>query len=273
MGAEHIEFKLWKPVGDELIFTCDVRSEADIYDAVTIWHETMSAYKNNHLDDTQLGVKGGAFIATFPGPDSQSTIPRDPASETSGRDVVVLNQEAIEAPPAHQRYLYDYFGPSIDTGFRVISKCTERYMTLSLEVAYAISLLHFDKGARGESRDVSNLMLLESLGLKGVWGGRTYPLFALDLEADSAIAAAFRQFSPWQYDTAAIHDLCKALYSDVAWPFKLHLPDSTTGLFSQVQPDPLAQYLANASIASEGAETLATEPPGAQQLKEDPPLG
>lgn len=273
LDSDHLSFSLWKPVGDELLFTCDVRDELQIFDAVTTWHTTMRAYKEKSLDDTSLGVKGGAFIATFPGPDSRSSIPRNPESEVSDGDVVVLNDNATRRRASHSKYLYDYFGPSIDTGFRVLSKCTERYMTLSVEVAYALSLLHFDVGPDSGRRNVGNLILLDSLELKGVWGGKSYPLFALDLQAETDIAKAYRDISPHSQDTKAIHKLCAAHYSEPGWPFKLYLPDSTNGHFSVPQSNPLEGYLTNASVSTAGAETLAAEPTNPRSLAPDPPLG
>src|SRR5579859_7691307 len=32
-----LKFDLWKAVGDELIFTCEVRAEDDVYDAIRIF--------------------------------------------------------------------------------------------------------------------------------------------------------------------------------------------------------------------------------------------
>ena len=115
------DFMLWKPVGDELIFTVHVRDEAEIFHAVRLWLEAMDKYERESLEDTPLATKGGAFIATFPGPDSESSIPRNPTIETSDKGVFELNAEALAS--RSDDYMYDYFGPSIDTGFRVFSAC------------------------------------------------------------------------------------------------------------------------------------------------------
>src|SRR5581483_5568883 len=88
-------FTLWKPIGDELIFTTLVRSERDIYAAVRIWLSALADYEKNVFNDVPLATKGGAFVATFPGPDSESSIPRNPLSETSDKGVVELNDEAL----------------------------------------------------------------------------------------------------------------------------------------------------------------------------------
>ena len=139
METEHLNFELWKPIGDELIYSCEVRKEGDVFQAVRTWIAAMHAYRLSSLaDETTMGTKGGAFIATFPGPDSKSSIPRDPGTEVSDINPRRLNRSAYWPEKRHGDYLYDYFGPSIDTGFRVISMCKPRYFTVSVEVALAM---------------------------------------------------------------------------------------------------------------------------------------
>jgi hypothetical protein len=67
--------------------------EDELYDAVRTWLDGMLEYETEALIKKKTGmrVKGGAFIATFPGPDSESTVPRDPTSETSDLAPVLLN--------------------------------------------------------------------------------------------------------------------------------------------------------------------------------------
>lgn len=43
-------------------------------------------------------------------------------------------------PRALTKYQFDYFGPSIDTGFRVVGHATQRFFTMSIEVAWALAL-------------------------------------------------------------------------------------------------------------------------------------
>ncbi|MCO7238394.1 hypothetical protein [Aeromicrobium sp. CnD17-E] len=238
----NLTFHLWKPVGDELIFTCDVSREQDIHDAIITWLDAMAGYSTNSLDDTTLGTKGGAFIATFPGPDSMSTIPRNPGSETSGKDVVMLNQEALRGHRRHTKFLYDYFGPSIDTGFRVFSKCDERYFTMSVEVSFALACFEKTPGPQAEYR-LPPMRLLHSDGLKGVWRNQRYPVFALDLEHDSPVHKAFAPFDDPATALEQIHELCEACYTSPQWPFKLYLPESGNGHFTGKPIDPLQGYL------------------------------
>lgn len=245
LGTTDLDFNLWKPVGDELIYTCKVAHERDIHSAVRTWIHAMKAYRKRSLGDTPMSTKGGAFVATFPGPDSQSTVPRKPEYEKSGRDVVELNREALEAEEDPAKFLYDYFGPSIDTGFRVLSRCSERHFTLSVEVAFALACLSVTPGPEKPSFGVPDIHLLESDSLKGVWDGQRYPLFALDLEHESPINQAFALFDSSVTNPDDVLGLCEACYASPGWPFKLYLPKSSNDHFLTIPEDPLASYLAN----------------------------
>jgi hypothetical protein len=75
--ARGLDFQLWKAIGDELLFICEVRSERDIFHAIRLWIKAMREFTATGLDDHPgLGVKGAAFLGTFPGPDHESTILR-----------------------------------------------------------------------------------------------------------------------------------------------------------------------------------------------------
>lgn len=274
-GASHLQFELWKAVGDELLFTCAIRSEVDVFEAVQVWIQTMAEYKRKSLTDERLGVKGrsalgvkgGAFIATFPGPDSESSIPRRGEIETSNKDVVELNRDALKGNRALSKYLFDFFGPSIDTGFRVLSRCDSRYFTLSLEVAFALSSLHHQPGPDQRNYQDTGLVLLDIAELKGVWGGSDYPLFAIDLECTSGVNKAFSAFDAARSDVANILALCEACYTSDHWPFKLYLPTGLNAHFKAEPVDPLADYVAD---SLEGLEDKGNdEPEGAVDIDLD----
>lgn len=261
-GCE-LEFNLWKAIGDELIFTCDVASEVDVCQAINVWVRTLDGYKTDslqHEETSGLGVKGGVFLATFPGPDHESSIPRVPNSERSARDVIALNREALRNRSDNQsKYIFDYFGPSIDTGFRVLSRCDSRYLTLSVEVALILSLMHGIPWGDGHETKFPHLVLKERMELKGVWNGRSYPVFALDLEANDPVNAATRKFFPSEANIDDIRDLCLACYESRGWPFRAYLPNTVLKRFVEVPVDPLQSYLDNAPDPGAGGEEPAGE--------------
>lgn len=269
--ARNLQFTLWKAVGDELLFTCDVRCETDVYAAVRLWVATMQEYASKSLSDkliaagdgARLGVKGGAFIATFPGPDSESSIPRRPDIDRTGRDVVDLNNDALSGTRNPDDYLYDYFGPSIDTGFRLFHESKSRYFTLSVEVAYVLATLHVARGRRRRASD--DLVLRLGAELKGVWGGRTYPVFALDLESEDHIHRAFAVFEPPRDGVARVLDLCRACYHSANWPFHVYLPEARRNSPFLVPPiDPLAGYVGQSEV-----DPIHDDPPRPESLDEE----
>lgn len=259
-------FELWKPVGDELIFTTHVRSEHDVHAAVRVWLKTMNKYEKDSLREVALATKGGAFIATFPGPDSESSIPRDPTIETSDAGVVELNDAALAA--RNDQYLYDYFGPSIDTGFRVFSACTQRYFTLSIEVTRALAQCAVDAGADESTYPLNDLRLLDTRELKGVWDGREYPLFAFDRQHTDLVNIALAKLQDRTVKPIDVVNLCKACTANDNWPSRLYLPDSEHGEFTRPPDDSLDELRSN---SMEGAETVPDDI-GTEPLEAEPPM-
>ncbi|PZR54189.1 hypothetical protein DNL40_04465 [Xylanimonas oleitrophica] len=260
-------FDLWKPVGDELIFTTPVTTETDVFRATRIWVETMDAYEKGPLRDVGMKTKGGAFIATFPGPDSESSIPRDPTIEKSDKGVVELNDEALTTRSPN--YLYDYFGPSIDTGFRVLSACSNRYFTLSVETAWALAQCAVDSGVRNEF-PVSDLRLLDSREFKGVWNGREYPLFALDRHSLDSVYVAMARIHSETVEPIDVVNLCRECLGKPDWPSGIYLPDSGHVEFRNTPVDTLDDLRTN---SMEGAETVLPEGDTGDNLEQDAPLG
>lgn len=242
---------LWKPVGDELIFKAEVRRERDVQLLIEAWLKAMKQYELTSLDGEGLATKGGAFLATFPGPDSEVAIPIDPENESSDKEVEDLNREALASNSAE--YLYDFFGPSIDTGFRVFSACSQRYFTLSLEAAWI-----FARASTSSSLgQYDGLIFMGSRSFKGVWHGREYPLFAIDRESEDHVHKQLRKLGADPHATAQqIEELAIACHNAENWTFKIYLPDSEISHFTTIPEDP-ESFPGNAMIGSE-----SPAPPG-----------
>lgn len=261
-------FELWKPVGDELIFTTHIQTEADTYQAVRIWLNAMDEYETGVLADVSLATKGGAFVATFPGPDSESSIPRDPTSETSDKGVVELNDEALAN--RSEDYLFDYFGPSIDTGFRVLSSCSNRYFTLSVEVAWAMAQCSTDAGVANQSFPLTDLTLIETRELKGVWDGREYPIFGIDRHCHDGVNVALAKIHGHILRPFDVVNLCRECSALDNWPSKLYLPQSIHPEFKNAPEDSLAGLRSN---SMDGAESVPIGQGGPESLGDNAPLG
>lgn len=161
---KHVEFNLWKPIGDELVYRVPVEREEDVAVAVHTWIEAMTRYENDGLAKVPLGTKGGAFIGTFPNPDIEASVPRSLQARTSIQGLAEINDRALQARD-HQLHVFDYFGPSFDTGFRVIGQCSPRHFTMSIEVAFALLRAGVD-----DREHMATLVYLGDQELKGVWG-------------------------------------------------------------------------------------------------------
>lgn len=242
--GHRVEFELWKAIGDELIFRVDVRQESDVSAAVRVWLEALAAYEQGSLEEVPLALKGGAFIATFPGPDSESSIPKSPETETSDASVVALNDIALKGRRNNTKYLFDYFGPSIDTGFRVIGLATQRYFTMSIEVAWAIAhaasandLQH----SNSTPHHVRDVVFQGRQSMKGVWRGQEYPLFAIDRDHASPFNRALAKLVTAELDAQKIAHVCEACSESDGWPSKLYLPDSRNDRFCVIPEDAMEQ--------------------------------
>lgn len=266
-GGPGTAFQLWKAVGDELIFEVDVVDEKDVSRAVRVWLDAMTQYESQSLSDRSLALKGGAFIATFPGPDSESSIPRNPTVEISDEPVVILNSRALAGHRAHTKFLFDYFGPSIDTGFRLFSLSSRRYFPLSIEVAWAMALAANEAAVNKIDEDLhrtTDFIHHGSHVLKGVWNGREYPVFAIDREDADAVHLAMAKMNGGTMESSQIIDVCHACDADPKWPFRLYLPGSVNPAFTASPDDAMIELLAYES-SHDGAET-AIAADGQQEL-------
>lgn len=270
-----LQFRLWKAIGDELVFEVDVACEKDVYQGVRTWLHALDRYERESLAEFKLTLKGGSFIATFPGPDSRSSIPRHPESEQSDESVVLLNDKAL-AVEDHSKYLYDYYGPSIDTGFRVINKSVDRHFTMSVEVAWCVAHTEVANG-RGDEEGPQDLVFLGQHELKGVWSSRPYPVFAIDRHATDGVNRAIAKLDSSGLDPNLVTRACMACFRDESWPFGLYLPDSDTEDLQTVPKDAMAELRTHAEnsdiwVELDGDEVLTTELPlGDQTLRPSSP--
>jgi hypothetical protein len=272
---EALAFHLWKAVGDELIFEVHVRSEEEVGLAVRVWLDAMREYEDQSLAEFKLALKGGAFVATFPGPDSESTIPREPMSEDSDDSVVLLNDQALKGQRSLRRFHYDYFGPSIDTGFRVFGLSSRRYFTLSVEAAMAVATAAHSASATKEgeaTHNVNDVVLHGTHVLKGVWAGREYPVFAVDRDLNEPINIALAKLQTIPMMPSQIIDVCHACLQDAAWPSSLYLPDSNNASFG-IEPADAMRELREAEVSLSAEPPADSENTEGQMLEEGAPLG
>ncbi|MGU3652854.1 hypothetical protein [Mycolicibacterium sp. A43C] len=237
---------LWKAIGDELIFSVLIDSEQECSDAVDVWLAAMLAFEHQHLlSKTPMTLKGGAFLATVPAPDRRVAIPRTVRAkeDESQRDAEAANEETLNEAPEEGavEFAMDFVGPSIDTGFRVLKYATRRYFALTVEVAHLL-FKHYSDQEQRERR----AHLVGTHVLKGVWGGKPYPVFALERELgetvpSQALAAAFDDSTliTDEYPSRKPSDVLEAISTyrtATGWKGAVHTPDAHAAVFQNHQP-------------------------------------
>ncbi len=227
---------LWKAIGDELIFSCAIRSESDCYDAVDAWIGAMDDFEQGSLlEKTPMMLKGGAFLATVPFPDRRVAIPRGIVETGTQQDAEKLNEDVLNGEHGAERYVVDFVGPSIDTGFRVLEYAQRRYFVVTLEVAH---ILFEYAEHHGLARTAH---LLGTKRLKGVWDDRPYPLFALARGDDTAPSRLLADivgeaYVSDEYPACAAEDVVRAVEAyrgTPGWSGVIHLPDSYLDAFRE----------------------------------------
>jgi hypothetical protein len=197
---DRVEFTFWKAVGDELLYSCRVDSAAQTVLAVEAWLRAQDAYEEQAYENefNKQPTKGGVFSATFPHPDLMVAVPVNPRGEAHDEDVLALNHTALQKIDSQScgrnvicdesgSYILDYLGPSLDTGFRVVSYATENLFTMSVEVTAALmdglSPRDSDRSRSSVQEDtalkVTHISVLHSQSLKGIWDERPYPIFCI----------------------------------------------------------------------------------------------
>lgn len=155
-GKPNNALSVWKYVGDEILFVTEIAR----YEECAIHLQTLLAAMKDYESrlkekHKQLGLKATAWSGGFPVNNSE----------------VFLSQ-----PDAVDRFLCDYLGPSIDLGFRLTKFADNRRVPVNVELAYllarSISVV--------ENKFKQHLFYDRSESLKGVIGGKPYPIIWID---------------------------------------------------------------------------------------------
>jgi hypothetical protein len=232
--------RLWKILGDELVFDLELRSatEACVYvealvSAVAEWNRDVMARRKTAEGpgERPLLVKGAAWVAEFP----------------------VTNAILPVAENHH-----DYIGPSMDTGFRLTKLASPRRLALSVELAWLLLRQNPKRPVEfaGRTRD-----------LKGVASASGYPQFWIEVPSSDYHAQEHALLKSRRCDLPGkkLRKLCECFIRDFGVPSDLpHVPKDTA------TPEP-SGYLeklreAQADLAIRYLATTETETAIAPQI-------
>lgn len=167
--------KLWKKIGDELVFCIKICSEEHLKICVCAFKEAIAKYRKVLSEkNLKLDIKGAIWIGAFPFPNL--SLSKEFSNDMYGDEET---ENEIDKKPDE----YDFLGPSIDAGFRVAKFSTPAKMFLSLEVSYLLLNIANDYNKKNKQCD----FLIGYHGkeiMKGVIDERPYPLFFIHTETN-----------------------------------------------------------------------------------------
>lgn len=215
---------VWKYLGDEILFSVYVRNLTHLTLCLDAFFQALDEY-GNYLEryEPKVDVKGCGWVAHFPVPNV--TIANLPFGETSSTDETTFdkdthynkghNQDYIteeqEKAADQKPHLYDFLGKDIDTGFRISKFAAPDLFAMTVELAWLLAESVHRKLMHKEIK----FSFHNFQSLKGVIGGRDYPVIAVDMERNhlrrtlrARRQAAFRDSTP--VDPLPLYDYLSA---------------------------------------------------------------
>jgi hypothetical protein len=181
--------KLWKTIGDEVLFVKVIDDHRQIVHTLRCWMRAVEAMRVFiKKGNTRLDVKCTSWLAGFPFRNSEVAVEAGQSSTSieSGDWFLeggkILNR--IYSGDAPKGVIVDYIGPSIDIGFRLGQFSSARKFVISVDIAYVLAVAN--PGVMTKDR-VFSIHYEGSHALKGVLGGLRYPVFWLDLSPGDAL--------------------------------------------------------------------------------------
>jgi hypothetical protein len=161
--------RLWKTVGDEVLFVKELTDHRQIVITLHVWRRAVTRMKEFlKAEKSILDVKSTCWTAGFPFRNREVVFDPSPSLDRGKvedyyRESGRLLNEYYGKKKSKPKIFIDYIGPSIDTGFRLSSYASGRKLIVSVDVAYLASMTQFD----GEVERV-DFFYDGSVALKGV---------------------------------------------------------------------------------------------------------
>jgi hypothetical protein len=205
---------IWKYVGDEILFYVPLNNSQHVLTHVSNFGQTLIDY-DKLLQAQGLHCKGTMWLAGFP-----------------------INNRVVVIPDISEsnNKLIDFIGSSIDCGFRLSKFSSPRRLVLSLDLIWMLSTV-LQKSTRAKQYDWFVFRYHGEHELKGVFSGRKYPIFGLDLYANDTLEEdKWNQIPPKCEDKDAIIKFCEKVHDkmnehDFIRPF---IANDKSSLFSEI---------------------------------------
>ncbi|MDO8608683.1 MAG: hypothetical protein Q7R40_19300 [Phaeospirillum sp.] len=216
--------KLWKTNGDELIYEVEITEPTDVAYVLAAWTLALKSYRPA-LKPSGLDLKATAWLAGFPIGNAEVVFCSDIntiKNISQDEDPKIMHFTLLEQwykPDADRSGLVkDYVGPAVDTGFRLSGHSSHRKFVVSLEVALMLALApphqKFFKEF-GIDKEALKLAFDQPQVMKGVIGGKPYPVFWIDMLCQDEMTKAFNEISPANKpDDGKIKNYCQSFIDE-----------------------------------------------------------
>lgn len=186
---------LWKTNGDELLYVKEVHEAHEVYACIKCWMDALKDYRRSlKRNSSSLDVKATAWLAGFPITNHEVIFSKKVAGQSASLD---LGRGAFFNHLYHLDRWYqgeegkpdltiDFIGPSVDTGFRLAQIATPRKFPISVELALLLSKVM----PPTEMNGYLSFFFEGKRELKGVMGGKPYPVFWIDTMGDDPLIIA-----------------------------------------------------------------------------------
>ncbi len=188
--------KIWKSLGDEIIFECEIDNHQRAQTLVKAFSKAVFEY-SSEISENSVSLKGSAWIAGFP----------------------VIN--AIIDSNSDK----DYIGPQIDIGFRISKFASEVKFIISVELMLLLSKTN---------DSYFKFYLEEPQILKGVLKNKPYPIIWIKNESanDSKLNLLLNKHTS-HVDKDQLQDYCENFILEAGQPFMIPFL-SNDSLFSEL---------------------------------------
>lgn len=167
--------RLWKTVGDEILFCCNLTSLCQLGTCIEAFVNTLVQY-GEMLKGKELNTKGNAWVASFPTPNC-SIKPIKSLEDTKNSKSNDLPNEDDELEIDIDPSKFDFLGKGIDAGFRISRNSAINTLTISPGLAV---LLCECINIESFSQFNTPVRLTEMQEFKGVAGNNFYPVLTID---------------------------------------------------------------------------------------------
>ena len=210
---------LWKANGDELIYVKDLNSRLELYSCLRAWIDSIKQYRVDHSKPSRLDIKATTWTAGFPVFNTEvvffsnvSTAKYQYLYDSRLRHFELL-QLWYDKPDMRSKLIRDFVGPAIDMGFRFATLSTPRRLVISLDIAWLLATASLPNKDGQEFAGLKMRYGGQS-ELKGVFSGRPYPYFWLDIMSDDKLTIAEGSLleEPKSPSSDNVRHFCEAFY-------------------------------------------------------------